>query len=361
MGLVGFVLLWVGLAGCVPPTTTGDTLVAGQIVAGEPGNTWDSALAVSLPANGSISVSGSISGSGDVDVFDLGAVSAGDQIIVETEQSSGLDAAAGLFNDQEQVLIVNDDRSYTFGRTDPFISHIIRTDLAHCYLVVASSPYEPTTGSYTMTIQRRPNQSVPSPVGQAVLLDFDGATGVSIGSRAPINVPAFNAASIDSRYAGQTSQIIDIIEEMMREEYAPYAIDVYSTAEGDHPLGVYSTVYFGTYDAALLGLADSVDIYNASHSDDCIVYTDTFRLFMPLNPTLQQIATAIGNVATHEFGHLVGLYHTRDATEVMDITGSAQSLLRDQTLHDAPLERSVFPIGRQDPYLLLMAALGVRS
>jgi hypothetical protein len=82
---------------------------------------------------------------------------------------------------------------------------------------------------------------------------------------------------------------------------------------------------------------------------------------MPLNPTLQQIATAIGNVATHEFGHLVGLYHTRDATEVMDITGSAQSLLRDQTLHDAPLERSVFPIGRQDPYLLLMAALGARS
>ena len=35
----------------------------------------------------------------DIDIFDLGPVSRGDRIIVETSHSGGLDAAAGLFDD----------------------------------------------------------------------------------------------------------------------------------------------------------------------------------------------------------------------------------------------------------------------
>jgi hypothetical protein len=364
----GGLSLWILVAGCIPANVlpggnTGNpddpgTQVAGAITAGEPDNTWADATLVTLPADGSITVSGSIGSAADVDVFDLGPVAAGDQLIVETQQSSALDAAAGLFDDREMALIVNDDRAYGLGRYDPYINHVIREALPHCYLVIASSPYESTTGSYVLTLTRHPGVAVPSAHGQAVLLDFNGASNVRIGGRSAINVPAFDAASIDSKYAGHTAEVVDTIEAMMRAEYAPYNVQVYSTAEGSLPTGNYSTVYFGTYDSALLGLADSVDVYDADTTDECIVYTDTFRLFMPLNPTIQQMATAVGNVATHEFGHLVGLYHTRDASEVMDITGSAQSLLVDQTLHEAPLEDSVFPIGSQDPGMLLMDALG---
>ncbi len=346
--------------GVLSDPTGSRTQVAAVVETSDSEESWAAATPVPLPDSGSVGVSGRIDTTADVDIFDLGPVKTGDRIMLTTEQKEGLDAAAGLFDPEGNLLAVNDDRAYSVGWYDPFLNHVIREDLPHCYLALAASPAHPSTGGYTFTIQRTRNEYVPELRGQAVLLDFDGDAAVQIGSRASFSIDAFDAADIDARYSGKTDQVVDIIESLVTQEYSPYDVDIYSTADGNMPSGPVTRVLFGGYDAALLGLADNVDPYNSNLAQECVVFTDTFRLFMPLNPSADEIATALGNVAAHELGHLLGLYHTQDPGEIMDITGSAQSLLKDQTLHVTELEDSVFPIGSQDPAMLLMQALGAR-
>jgi hypothetical protein len=66
----------------------------------------------------------------------------------------------------------------------------------------------------------------------------------------------------------------------------------------------------------------------------------------------------IGNVASHEFGHLLGLFHTRVPKDLMDTTGTAWDLVADQGFLRAELEPSVFPCGFEDSPARLNDAVG---
>ncbi len=77
---------------------------------------------------------------------------------------------------------------------------------------------------------------------------------------------------------------------------------------------------------------------------------------MQLTP--DEMGIMIGNVGSHELGHLLGLYHTREPHDVMDTTGTAWELAENQRFDRAALEPSVFPVGMENSPMLLRDTVG---
>ena len=67
---------------------------------------------------------------------------------------------------------------------------------------------------------------------------------------------------------------------------------------------------------------------------------------------------AIGNVAAHEVGHLLGLNHVDNINDLMDTTGGPSTLLLNQSFMTSPLDATIFYIGVQDGPMLLQETLG---
>jgi hypothetical protein len=135
-------------------------------------------------------------------------------------------------------------------------------------------------------------------------------------------------------------------------------VNILSTSEGDAGDETASRVFFGTYDSALLGVAEGIDEYNATRAQEAIVFTDTFEAFMTLRPTLEEMSQAIANVASHEIGHLLGLVHTADPRGIMDVTASLSQLLVDQSFTQSRLYDQVFPLGFENEVQMLLDSVG---
>lgn len=305
-----------------------------------------------------VAVQGRIGTSDDVDVFDLGAVQPGDRVIVTMTSADSLYGAIAAFDASGAALLVNDHRNVYLGRTEPFIDVVVRRSSPACYIAVTSTPGFSSIGDYVLFAHRIPGSPVPPLAGDLVLLVFDGGQDVRIGGRAAIDVPVFDAATVDSSFVGQTGWLVNEIVERVRRDYAWYDVAIYSTSEGTAFQPGMTRIYFGTYDEALLGVAEGVDEFNSTDTQQAIVFTDTFSAFMRLDPTLEEMAQAIANVASHEIGHLLGMVHTADPTGIMDVTASLTELLQDQGFTRSPLFTAVFPIGDQDAVDYLLDVVG---
>ena len=365
-----------GLAGCAPAAPAplaGDSddsgllqvlsgrsprpPAGGQYIENEPNDRFENADVV--VSEDDVELVGGIAAGAtdfDQDIYELGAASAGDRILVELDLDSGNDVVLGMLDDQQCLLAYVDPTSSVTGPREIDLVLHESTSLLYAVIATRSGSITPRAYSVRFTVERAAGLQGYQP--QLVVLNFDGADAVRIGNRPFVDVPPFDAANISSRFAEQTEMVIAHVLELVREDYAGLGIEIYPSGDPAIPAGEHTTVYFGTYDSRLLGLADNIDPYNVDPSQSAILYTDTFSLFDVLRPSLEEISQALANVASHEAGHLLGLRHTEDIFSLMDITATARQMLSDQWFRNADLHPTVLPIGLQDAPALLAWTVG---
>lgn len=329
---------------------------------GEPNDAFEAAIIAVFNAEDEASLQGTILTSEDVDVFSLGAVSVGDRIrISATTPGSPLDVSLVLFDADGAIVFANDDISDS--NLDAELDHVARHEGDPYYVMVSASTFafaDEAEGTYRVEVRVDSGEEVPAPAAQALFLDFRGGT-VNSPVLGTVEVDPFDAGRISSVYEGDDEELKTLIRAEIVSNFSPFNVSVLTSDEftPDDETRV-TTLYLGGYAPDIFGEAEAIDWYNINCCDDAIIYTEAFdpdSVFLS-PPTVSQLARAIGNVASHEAGHLLGLNHTNDDRDLMDDRSPSISLTRDQNFTIAPLSTQIAPIGVQDSALLLLETLG---
>jgi hypothetical protein len=369
-------LIPICVAGCViqAPLSGGEVLDGNRDetvtsplgkTSGEPNGTFADGIVAVFDSGGVARLQGTVSHSSDLDVFILGPLSTGDRLIIDASTpGSSLDTNVAVFDVAERLVFVNDDRSPgTVAGLDSFIDFIIRHDSTRYYLVMGSSPFAASsrrTGSYRIDVQViRDASAVPQPVGQILLLNFEGGE-VNSPALGPMTLPPLDAGDIASIYAGQTEALKEGIRASTEQNFERFNVVVVTTDDPPLPSNVkFTTIHIGGFNATVFGIADQVDFYNADFCDDGIIFAESFspNIFSH-TPTIAELAIAIGNITAHEAGHLLGLNHVSDDLDLMDDQSHADAFLDDQEFMVSPLSRDIMSLGFQDGPMLLFQTVG---
>lgn len=332
----------------------------------EPNNTFQSARVVVVPNTTRITLAGAIDYANDVDVFNLGPAAAGDRVNLSLRQAaSSLRGMLALYDDEGELINEDTLTSELFSASGPAIAHIVREDTARVYAAVTHIPARTTGGAYELDVRIIRGGTAPQPVAQVVLLNFAGDV-VDDPLFGRYETDPFSAGDISQEYADATELMKTIIRDTFAQNYERFAVEIWDSDDAGAADALagrsYARVVFGGFNAYAFGAAQAVDAYNQEPADAAIIFTESFEPYLfPMTPTAEQLAIAIGNVASHEMGHLLGLHHVVDATAIMDEASPAYTLLDDQEFKSAPLSASIFPLGRQDSAALLGVILGWRA
>lgn len=305
------------------------------------------------PRYDALRVRGAVRAVGEYRLFDLGAADAGDEWVVTDEGGTRGAFVVVLFDAGFNLL----RRSYVGAQAA--LRHVVREATPHVYIGVMTPALGGGGGEFDFLATRQAGQVIPPPNRQVVWLNFAGGRGVLVHRSPPLEFDAFHGAVIDEAYAGQTEELKAAIVDVVRADYAPFDVTILTSDESPRPSDPHSVVHFGGAEGGLLGLADSVDAYNREPAQTAVIYVGSFAPYRNMGLSAAQMGVMIGNVASHELGHLLGLYHTKDPADVMDTTGTAWQLADTQTFARAPLEESVFAVGLADSPMLLAHGVGL--
>ena len=314
-------------------------------------------------------------------VFDIGPVSAGDRVFASFVTTPGFTETTNPLGSYGLMLLNATQEIFAwFQRLDeqdfvlftPNSKLVVAEDTTNFYVVTDGG------NSVNIKIQRQTNLNAPR--AQRVLVRFDGATDVGVAGNPAINIPEFDAADFNQYFAvspnwggAQTETIKTELMKQLRAQYVGYNVTFVSTDEiaadpSLAPVTPYQSIYIGGFDLFLYGLADYVDPRNDTATGSAIVYASSVAIVgatggfnSPAN-TPETLGFALGNVAAHECGHLLGLRHTDVAADLMAIGGvldptemlsfQANELSASEQIDNLP------PIGTQNAPKLLEQTVG---
>jgi hypothetical protein len=342
-GIFLFVLL-ATLQGCTP-----GVFPSADVESQEPNDSFDDAQPVSADQLKTVEITGSFSAQNVTDVFLLGNLAEGDTITVEIRTGNSFysnDLSLGIFDGDQNVAYMADVTTSTM--LEEALIHTVRK-AGEYYLVI----YQPDNDSMTYdTVVTLSSGSAPTVKSQNVYLNFNGASSLVIGGTSFRSLQPFSVINLPINPTTTAAQIVQLV----RNDFQNLDITILSSYESSPPAEPYSTVYITASTGDYFGLADSVDWYDENPSDNAVIFAGLLAEASTSTSKFPQLAA---NVITHETGHLLGLAHTDDNTELMDVSTPTPLLEVDQDFHRAPLATTEFPIGWEDTWELLTFTLGI--
>ncbi len=326
----------------------------------EPNDTFGGATAAGLGEPGYVTLLGGIGQNGDVDIFDLGALAAGDRLTVTVAETGGyFDLVAALFDGSEAIVSHTDHLDAVDVVGGVLLDEVVRHESERYYLAVTHDLVLAEPGDYQIEVGVERGGEAPGAAGQIVYLDFAGGT-VNDPSLGEVELRPFDAAEIDAALEGQTGAVKTAIIMTVLADFEGYDLTLLESDTDEPPAApAFATVYFGGYNPAGLSVSDWFDPYNQNPSDRAIIYTDSFTpdaFGDPVDAT--QIGLAIGTRVSFELGQMLGLRPVDAADAVMIETTDPSILLDERSFTRAPLAAGIFPVGQQDAGLLLTDILG---
>ncbi len=316
-------------------------------------------------------------------IFDLGPLNQGDRVFLSLATTPGFGASFELPNNiaglpEFSVMMLDANRDIFTWYQDDFVLFtrdvklVVGHDSPHYYVVL--------DGGIGLNVQIQRDSGLYETRGQTIYLNFDGTPAVTVGGQPPTSIAALDASDFNAYFAvnpnwgdNETQSLKAAIVSTIQSIYDGYDVQ-FVTSDAGTPTAPFQTMHIGGTSTSLYGIADYIDPRNETLTGTGITFAVTIGagtienggVFNPVD-NLSELGAAIGRVAAHEIGHLLGLRHTADGTDVMQSGGAGRDagdptiprIFKSATVLQSEQVDSLPALGTQNAPLLLLETLGV--